>query len=186
MNDKDTNRVLAIMDEINTVPRQSNHLEKIHPWIMDWGRRQGFDVKTDSAQNILITVPATPGYEKSPTIVLQGHMDMVCEKRSDVEHDFRKDPVISWRDGDWLRAKGTSLGADNAIALALFFDLATDPEAEHPKLEILVTADEETGLVGAQNMEAGFLTGTVLMNLDSEDEGVFTIGCAGGMDTNLN
>jgi di/tripeptidase len=113
-------------------------------------------------------------------------MDMVCEKRPDVEHDFRKDPVISWRDGDWLRAKGTSLGADNAIALALFFDLATDPEAEHPKLEILVTADEETGLVGAQNLEAGFLTGTVLMNLDSEDEGVFTIGCAGGMDTNLN
>ncbi len=185
MSDKNTDRVIEILDEINTVPRQSCHLEKIHPWLMDWGRSHGFEVETDAALNVLIKVPGTPGYENAPTVVLQGHMDMVCEKRPGVEHDFQKDAVISWRDGDWLRAKGTSLGADNAIALALAFDLVTDPDAEYPPLEILITSDEETGLVGAQKLQPGFLKGSVLMNLDSEDEGVFTIGCAGGLDTNL-
>ena len=186
MSDTASDRVLEIMDQINTVPRQSGHLEKIHPWLMNWGREQGFEVETDESLNVLYRVPATPGYENAPTVILQGHMDMVCEKRPDVDHDFRNDPVISWRDGDWLRAKGTSLGADNAVALALFFDLVTDPDSEHPALEILITADEETGLVGAQNLKPGFLKGTVLLNLDSEDEGVFTVGCAGGMDTNLS
>ncbi len=185
MSEKSTDRVIEILDEINAIPRQSGHLELIHPWLMDWGRSRGFKVETDKALNVLIKVPGTPGYENAAVIVLQGHMDMVCEKRPDVEHDFQKDPVISWRDGDWLRAKGTSLGADNAIALALFFDLVTDPDAEYPPLELLITSDEETGLVGAQNLQPGFLKGSVLMNLDSEEEGVFTIGCAGGMDTNL-
>ncbi len=185
MSEKAINRVLEIMDDINTIPRQSYHLEKIHSWLMDWGRSHGFDVKTDEALNILITVPATPGYENAPIVVLQGHMDMVCEKRPDVEHDFQNDPIISWRDGEWLRAKGTSLGADNAIALALSFELVTDSDAGHPPLEILITSDEEPGLIGAQNLQPGFLKGSVLMNLDSEDEGVFTIGCAGGMDTNI-
>ena len=185
MSDRNTDRVIEILDEINMIPRQSGHLELIHPWLMNWGRSRGFEVETDDALNVLIKVPGTPGYENAPTVVLQGHMDMVCEKRPDVEHDFQKDPVISWRDGDWLKAEGTSLGADNAIALALAFDLVTDPSAEYPPLEILITSDEETGLVGAQNLQPGFLKGSVLMNLDSEDEGVFTIGCAGGMDTNL-
>lgn len=185
MPDASADRVIEILDEINTIPRQSNHLEKIHPWLMNWGKQRGFETETDEALNILIKVPATPGYENAPTMILQGHMDMVCEKRPDVEHDFQNDPVISWRDGDWLRARGTSLGADNAIALALFFDLVTDPQAEYPALEILITSDEETGLVGAQNLQPGFLKGSVLLNLDSEDEGVFTVGCAGGMDTNL-
>lgn len=185
MSDKSTDRVIEILDEINAIPRQSNHLELIHPWLMNWGRSRDFEVDTDEALNVLIKVPGTPGFENAPTVVLQGHMDMVCEKRPDVEHDFQKDPVISWHDGEWLRARGTSLGADNAIALALFFDLVTDSEAEYPPLEILITSDEETGLVGAQNLQPGFLKGSVLMNLDSEDEGVFTIGCAGGMDTNL-
>jgi len=185
MSDKNTDRVIEILDEINRIPRQSHHLELIHPWLMDWGRSRGFEVETDDALNVLIRVPGTAGFENAPTVVLQGHMDMVCEKRPDVEHDFQKDPIISWRDGDWLRAEGTSLGADNAIALALFFDLVTDTAAEYPPLEILITSDEETGLVGAQNLQPGFLKGSVLMNLDSEDEGVFTIGCAGGMDTNL-
>ena len=181
-----TERVLALMNEINMVPRQSHHLEKIHPWLMDWGKSRGFEVQTDKAMNILYRIPATPGYENAPTIILQGHMDMVCEKRPDVVHDFQKDPIVSWRDGDWLRARGTSLGADNAVALALFFDLVTDPGAEHPALEILITSDEETGLVGAQNLQSGFIKGKVLLNVDSEDEGVFTIGCAGGMDTNIS
>jgi len=185
MPDKNTARVIEIMDEINRIPRQSHHPELIHPWLMDWGRSRGFDVETDDALNVLIKVPGTPGFENAPTVILQGHMDMVCEKRPDVEHDFQKDPIVSWRDGDWLRAEGTSLGADNAIALALAFDLVTDPGAEYPPLEILITSDEETGLVGAQKLQPGFLEGSILMNLDSEDEGVFTIGCAGGLDTNL-
>ncbi len=185
MSEETADRVLEIMDEINMIPRQSHHLEKIHPWLMEWGRSRGFEVQTDKALNILIRVPATTGYENAPTVIIQGHMDMVCEKRADVEHDFQTDPILSWRDGEWLRAEGTSLGADNAIALAMAFELVTDPDAEHPHVEILITSDEETGLVGAQNLEAGFLKGSVLINLDSEDEGVFTIGCAGGMDTNL-
>ena len=185
MTDQSIERVLSIMDEINQVPRQSLHLEKIHPWLMEWGRSHGFETTTDGVRNILMRVPATPGFEKAPTIVLQGHMDMVCEKRPDTEHDFQNDPIVSYRDGEWLRARGTSLGADNAIALALFFDLITDPEARYPALEILITSDEETGLVGAQELSPDFLKGKVLLNVDSEEEGVFTIGCAGGMDTNL-
>jgi dipeptidase D len=185
MPDKETERVIEIMDEINRIPRQSHHLELIHPWLMEWGRSRGFETETDEALNVLIKVPGTPGFENAPTVILQGHMDMVCEKRPDVEHDFQKDPIISCRDGEWLRAEGTSLGADNAIALALAFDLVTDPDAEYPPLEILITSDEETGLVGAQKLQPGFLKGSVLINLDSEDEGVFTIGCAGGLDTNL-
>ena len=185
MSEAAVERVLTILNEINAVPRQSYHLERIHPWLMNWGKDHGFEVDTDEALNVLIRVPATPGYQKAPVVVLQGHMDMVCEKRPDVKHDFGNDPIVSWRDGDWLRAQGTSLGADNAVALAMFFDLVTDEDAEHPALEILITSDEETGLVGAQNLREGFLTGGVLFNVDSEQEGVFTIGCAGGMDTNL-
>ncbi len=179
-------RILEIFNAINTIPRQSHHLEKIHPWLMNWAREHGFSVSTDDSLNILIKVPATKEYEKAPTIVLQGHMDMVCEKRSGVKHDFQNDPITSWQDGEWLRAKNTSLGADNAIALAIFFDLVTDAESEHPELEILITSDEEAGLVGAQNLKSDFLSGNILLNLDSEDEGVFTIGCAGGMDVNLS
>ncbi|OQX29903.1 MAG: hypothetical protein B0D92_01350 [Spirochaeta sp. LUC14_002_19_P3] len=185
MTDNTTEKILKLMDEINRIPRQSHHLEKIHPWLMNWGKEKGFEVRTDAAHNILYKVPASPGYESAPTLVLQGHMDMVCEKRPGVEHDFQNDPIVSWRDGDWLKAKGTSLGADNAIALAMIFALITEEKAEHPALEVLITSDEETGLVGAQNLEPDFLEGRVLLNIDSEDEGVFTIGCAGGMDVNL-
>lgn len=178
-------RVLDIFDEINKVPRPTGYFERIHPWLMNWGERHGLKVRSDAAHNILMEVPATSDFENAPTIILQGHMDMVCEKRLNVRHDFRKDPIFSWRDGDWLRAKNTSLGADNGIALAIFFELVKDREAEHPALEILITSDEESGLVGAQKLEKNFLSGTVLLNLDSETEGVFTIGCAGGMDINL-
>ncbi len=180
-----TERVLGFLDEMNTIPRQSEHMEKIQPWLMEWGQSRGFEVETDAARNVLYRVPATPGYEDAPVIVLQGHMDMVCEKRPEVEHNFQKDPIVSWRDGEWLKARGTTLGADNGVALALFFDLLTDPEAEHPPLEVLMTTDEETGLTGALSLQPGFLKGKILLNLDSEDEGVFTLGCAGGMDTNL-
>ena len=186
MNEKDNlAAILAIFNEINTIPRKSTQLEKIRPWLLKWGKDRGFEVKTDNAGNIVYKVPATPGYESAPTIVLQGHMDMVCEKRSGSDHNFQTDPIISWTDGDWLKARETSLGADNGIALAMFFHIVTAPDSEHPPLEVLITSDEETGLVGAQNLDPGILSGKILLNLDSEDEGVFTIGCAGGMDVNM-
>lgn len=179
-------RVLSIFDKINRVPRPTGYFECIHPWLMNWGKEHGLEVRSDTSHNLLIKVPATSGFESSPIIILQGHMDMVCEKRPDAQHDFRKNPIVSWRDGDWLRAKNTSLGADNGIALAMFFELVEDGEAEHPELEILITSDEESGMIGAQKLEKDFLSGKVLLNLDSETEGMFTIGCAGGIDINLD
>lgn len=187
MDDREmTERILGIFDEINAVPRRSGDLERIHRHLTERAAGLGFDTESDEARNLLIRVPASRGFEKAPVIVLQGHMDMVCEKRPGVKHDFHTDPIVSRRDGEWLRAEGTSLGADNGIALAMAFELISDPRAEHPELEILITADEEVGLVGAQKLRPGFLKGRVLINLDSEDEGVFTVGCAGGMDTNIS
>ncbi|MCG8452510.1 MAG: aminoacyl-histidine dipeptidase [Spirochaetales bacterium] len=178
-----TQRVLDIFNEMNRVPRQSGHLEKIHPWLMEWGQNHGFEVLTDDSLNVIIRVPGSAGKEDAPPVVLQGHMDMVCEKERGVEHDFQNDPVISKQEGDWLKAEGTSLGADNGIAIAMAFDVATNPDIPHPPLEILITSDEETGLVGAQGLAPGVLQGQTLLNLDSEDDGVFTVGCAGGVDT---
>jgi len=186
INHEGIKRVLDIFDEINRVPRPTGYFERIYPWLINWGKQHGLKVRGDTAHNVLMEVSATSDFENAPTIILQGHMDMVCEKRPYVRHDFRKDPILSWCDGDWLKARDTSLGADNGIALALFFELVEDTEAEHPALEILITSDEESGLIGAQKLEKDFLSGGVLLNLDSETEGVFTIGCAGGMDINLD
>jgi len=182
MDDK-TKKVLAIFEELNKVPRRSKNEEKVARWLMDWGKRHGFAVKTDKVSNVLITVPATTGCEKAPTLVIQGHMDMVCEKTPDSPHDFAKDPVKCIIEGEWMHADRTTLGADNGIAIALAFALVEDPEAAHPKLELLFTVDEEPGLTGANALETGFLTGKILLNVDSEDEGIFTVGCAGGRDT---
>ena len=179
-------RALEIMDAINRVPRCTGDMERIHGFLMDYGHRKGWMLSTDAARNILMRVPASAGCEGAPVVVIQGHMDMVCDKGTESGHDFSRDPIVSWRDGDWLRARGTTLGADNAVALALAFDVAEDREVRHPALEILITTDEESGLVGAQKLEAGVLNGSVLLNIDSEDEGSFTVGCAGGMDMNLS
>ena len=121
-----------------------------------------------------------------PMVILQGHSDMVCEKIPESNHDFTKDPIKSVREGDWMRGDGTTLGADNGIALALAMDLATAEDANHPPLEILATSDEEIGLVGANALKEGFIQGRILLNLDSEDEGIFTIGCAGGADSHFS
>ena len=177
--------ILDVFEEINKVPRQSKHEEKISRWIMDWGKNNGFNIKTDEAMNVLIEVPATPGHEDKPTLVLQGHMDMVCEKLPDSDHDFSKDPIKHLMDGDWMTADGTTLGADNGIALAIAMVIAKDREIVHPPLELLFTVDEETGLTGANALKKGWVSGKVLLNLDSEDEGIFTVGCAGGRDTKI-
>ncbi len=181
-----TQQILKVFEEINKIPRCSKHEEKLSFWLQEWGRSRGFEVKADALNNVLIKVPATQGYEDSPILVLQGHMDMVCAKSKDSEHDFSRDPIKCVYDGDWLRGDGTSLGADNGIALAIGLVLSEagkNGEIEHPPLELLFTVDEETGLTGASGFEAGFIEGKLLLNLDSEEEGVFIAGCAGGQNS---
>ena len=181
-----TQQILKIFEEINKIPRRSKNEEKLSIWLQEWGRSRGFEVKADALNNVLIKVPATQGYENSPTLIIQGHMDMVCEKFKDCKHDFSTDSVKCVCDGDWLRGDGTSIGADNGIALAIGLVLAEagkKGEIEHPQLELLFTVDEETGLTGAKGLEADFLEGKLLLNLDSEDEGIFIAGCAGGQNS---
>lgn len=184
MSDK-VKSILNLFEEINKVPRQSKHEEKISQWLVEWAQDHGFTAERDEVLNVLIKVPATPGYEDKPVIVFQGHMDMVCEKTPESTHDFSKDPIKHIFNGEWLKADGTTLGADNGIALAIAMEIATDKTVLHPPLELLFTIDEETGLTGANALKSGWLKGKVLLNLDSEDEGIFTIGCAGGRDTKI-
>lgn len=181
-----TDRILELFEGINTIPRKSGHREPICRYLTDWAHSQGFSLRRDGTDNLVIKVPATVGYENAPIVVLQGHSDMVCEKTPESDHDFMKDAVKCLIDGDWMRGDHTTLGADNGIALALAMDMATDPAVAHPPLEILVTSDEEIGLIGANNLEEGFIEGKILLNLDSEDEGIFTIGCAGGADSKFS
>ncbi|WP_406661287.1 aminoacyl-histidine dipeptidase [Methanolobus sp. ZRKC3] len=183
--DRATEEILEIFASINSIPRCSGHEGKIANWLKEWAVSNGLSVKFDTVNNILITVPGSPGCKKLPAIVLQGHMDMVCEKVPDSDHDFSKDPIAHVIDGDWLKADGTSLGADNGIALAIALRLATDKDLRHPPLELLFTVDEETGLTGANELTGDFISGKILLNLDSEDEGIFIIGCAGGLNTNI-
>jgi dipeptidase D len=184
-----TQEILKVFEEINRIPRCSKHEEKLSIWLQTWGKARGFEVKTDFLNNVIIKVPATEGYEKSPIFVLQGHMDMVCVKTKGSKHDFSKDPIKCIYDGDWLRGEGTSIGADNGIALAIGLVLAEagkKGDIEHPPLELLFTIDEETGLTGARGIEPGFFEGKFLLNLDSEDEGVFIVGCAGGQNLEIS
>ncbi|MBP5405908.1 aminoacyl-histidine dipeptidase [bacterium] len=182
------NKIQAVLDlfaELDKVPRQSKHEEKISVWLVEWAEKHGLKAERDESMNVLIHAPATPGYEDKPIVVLQGHMDMVCEKIAGSTHDFSKDPIKCIVDGEWLKADGTTLGADDGIALAMALLLATDKDVVHPPLELLFTIDEETGLTGANTLKPGWLKGKILLNIDTEDEGVFTIGCAGGRDTKI-
>jgi len=183
--DKEIREILDIFTEINQIPRESKHEQQISDWLMTWAEKQGFTAKRDKLMNILIHIPPTPGYEKSPVVVLQGHMDMVCEKTPESTHDFRKDAIKVLIDGDWVHGDQTTLGADNGIAMAMAMKIATDPSIEHPELELLFTVDEETGLTGANGLYSDFLKGKILLNIDSEDDKKFTIGCAGGRDTKI-
>jgi dipeptidase D len=179
-----TNEILKWFEEITKIPRCSKNEDAICNWLINWARDNNFGVKTDSVNNVLITVPGTAGYENSPAVVIQGHVDMVCEKTPDSDHDFTKDPIKLVYDGDWLTADRTTLGADNGIAIAMAMTAALADDIPHPPLELLFTVDEETGLTGASSLEPGFLEGKILINVDSEDEGYFTVGCAGGINTN--
>lgn len=144
------------------------------------GEEKRLESRTDSVGNVVINVPATEGYENAPGIIFQGHLDMVCEKPPGSTHDFSKDPIALVYDGDWLKADNTTLGADNGIGIALCLAIATEEAAGHPPLELLFTVEEETGLRGAESLQPGFIEGSVLINIDSEEEGVFTVGSAGG------
>jgi len=178
-------QILDLFEEISAIPRCSKHEEKIGAFLLDWAGKHGMEAKKDKVGNVLIKVKASPGYEGSGAVVIQGHMDMVCEKTADSPHDFAKDPIRFVVDGEWLKADHTTLGADNGIALAMAMTLALDKAAAHPPLELLFTVDEETGLTGANALEGNFIEGKILLNVDSEDEGVFTVGCAGGRDTHI-
>lgn len=170
-------------DEICQVPRPSKKEEKIISYLMDFGKKHKLEAKSDEAGNVIISKPATKGYENRKAVVLQSHMDMVCEKNSDTHHDFFKDAIQPVIDGDWVSAKGTTLGADDGIGMAAQLAILASDTIEHPKLECLFTVDEETGLTGAFAIKPGFVNGRTLINLDSEDEGELFIGCAGGVDT---
>lgn len=180
-----TEKVLDIFTEISNVPRCSKNEEKIGKWLQNWAAERDLEYKTDKAGNVLIKVPGKNGLEKSQPIALQGHMDMVCEKTPDSTHDFSKDPIKLLEIDGWLTADKTTLGADNGIALAISLALADSQDIKHPPLELLFTVDEETGLTGANFIEPGFIDSKILLNIDSEDEGVLTIGCAGGKDTKI-
>ena len=177
--------VLRYFEKINEIPRKSRNTGPITDYMIQWAQDQGFQAVKDESANVLVRVPGSPGYENFPVVILQGHSDMVCEKTPGSDHDFSRDPVKCIIEGEWMRGDNTSLGADNGIALALAMDIATDPLVKHPPLEILITSDEEIGLIGANNLKEGFLCGKILINMDSEDEGVFTIGCAGGADSKI-
>ena len=178
--------ILDYFEQINAIPRCSKNERQIGLWLEKWAETKQFSLKKDAAGNLSIKVPATRGFEDGPVIVIQGHMDMVCEKSPDSPHDFSKDPIKNIIEGDWLRAENTTLGADNGIAIALAMAVAADQSLAHPPLELLFTVDEETGLTGAKKLEDGFIEGRVLLNVDSETEGVFTVGCAGGRHTHIS
>lgn len=175
--------VWKYFDEITQVPRPSKKEDKIIDYLLDFAKKHNLDVKKDSAGNVLITKAASKGYESLPTVILQGHVDMVCEKNNGTVHDFDKDPIETYVDGDWLKARGTTLGADNGIGVAASLAILASDNIEHGKLECLFTVDEETGLTGAFALDKNMLTGDILINLDTEEEGELYIGCAGGKGT---
>ena len=176
-------KVFYYFNEITKIPRPSKREEKMSLWLEETGKKMGLETKRDKVGNVLISKPATPGKENVTPVVLQAHMDMVCEKNNDKVFDFDKDAIETYIDGEWLKAKGTTLGADDGIGVAIALAILDDKELEHGPIEALFTIDEETGLTGAAAVEAGFMKGKMLLNLDSEDEGQFFIGCAGGKDT---
>lgn len=182
-NDLTPRSVFEQFARINEIPRPSKREEKMIAYLMDFGQSRGLPTKCDAVGNVLISKGATPGYEDRQTLILQSHMDMVCEKLVDVDFDFDKDAIQTYIDGEWLKAKGTTLGADDGIGCAMELALLDSNDIEHGPIECVFTRDEETGLTGAFGMEADFMTGKMLINLDSEDEGQIFVSCAGGKTT---
>jgi len=180
--DLEPKRVWAFFDQLLQIPRCSEHEEAVRSHLVDVSREKGWTPEVDDVGNLLIRVPASEGCQDAPTVVMQGHLDMVCEKNSDVDFDFATQPIDAYIAGDKVKARGTTLGADNGIGLALALALADDPDVPHGPLEILATVEEETGLTGAAGIDASMIQGRILLNIDTEEEGALYVGCAGGGD----
>jgi dipeptidase D len=169
--------------EITRIPRPSKKEEKIREHLRSFFKRQNVSFKEDKTGNIIAKIQSTPGYENSPTVILQGHIDMVCEKNKETKHDFDKDPIEIKREDGWIKAIGTTLGSDNGIGVSAALAVVNDQEVIHGPIEILLTVDEETSMTGASYFDADLLNGRVLLNLDSEEDGAFYVGCSGGVDS---
>ena len=172
--------IFKYFEAISNIPRESGNEKAISDYMVQFATDLGLQVKQDEAYNIYIKKPATKGYENAPTVILQGHMDMVCEKNKDTVHDFSTDGLDLYVDGDWLKARGTTLGADNGIAIAYQMAILADNTLEHPALECLMTTDEERGMTGVAALHPEYLQGRILLNLDTDVEGEFLVSCAGG------
>ncbi len=174
--------VWSIFDQILQIPRPSYHEEAIQEWAENFGKNLGLETIKDEAGNVIIRKPATPGMENRKGVILQGHLDMVPQKNSDKVHDFVNDPIEAFVDGEWVTANGTTLGADNGIGVSSALAVLASDSIKHGPIEVLLTATEETGMDGAMGLKPEVLTGDILINTDTEDEGTFSIGCAGGID----
>jgi dipeptidase D len=179
-------RLWVHFETLNSIPRPSKKEEKIIAEMMKFGESLGLETIKDEVGNVIIKKPATPGMEDRQGVVLQGHLDMVPQANSDSNHDFEKDPILSYVDGDWVTAKGTTLGADNGMAIAAAMAVLEDKNIAHGPVEALFTVDEEAGMTGANYLKPGILDGDILLNMDSEDEGELYVGCAGGIDANVS
>ena len=173
-------------DKICSIPHPSKHEEALAQYIVGWAKEQGLDVRRDPTGNVFIKKPATAGMENKKGVVLQAHIDMVPQKNEDTDHDFTKDPIQPYIDGEWVTAKGTTLGADNGMGMASCLAVLASNEIKHGPLEVLLTIDEEAGMTGAFGLEAGWLEGEILLNTDSEQEGEVYMGCAGGIDGEMS
>ena len=171
---------------LTRIPRPSKKESRAVEYLYEFGKSLGLETVKDEIGNIIIRKPATPGMENRKGVILQGHCDMVPQKNPDVEHDFEKDPIETWIDGEWVKAKGTTLGADNGIGVAMAMSVLQSDDIKHGPVEVLVTIDEETGMTGANELKPGVLHGDILINLDSETEGELYIGCAGGVDASAS
>lgn len=178
--------VWSHFESICSIPHPSKHEDKIRTHISNWAKQHDIPCKQDAVGNLILTKPASAGFENKTSVILQAHLDMVPQKNNDIEHDFAVDPILTEIKGDWLHAKNTTLGADNGIGMAACLAILEDKTLEHSPLEVLLTTDEETGMTGAFGLEEGSLKGKILLNTDSEDEGELYVGCAGGININSN
>ncbi|MPQ42503.1 aminoacyl-histidine dipeptidase [Clostridium tarantellae] len=178
--------VFKYFEELSQIPRGSGNEKAVSDYLVNFGKELGLETIQDKALNVIIKKPATPGYENAPSVIIQGHMDMVCEKNKDTIHDFKKDPLKLRVEDDYIYATGTTLGADNGIALAYAMAILASKDLKHPAIEMLATTDEETGMSGVMAVKPENLSGSILLNIDSEEEGKLLVSCAGGVRTNVS
>ncbi len=179
-------KVFYFFEEISKIPRPSFHEKAISEYLVKFAKDRNLDVRVDEVYNVVIKKPATKGYENAPTIAIQGHTDMVCEKNKGVEHDFLNDPIKLIYEGDFIKADRTTLGSDNGIAVAMALAILDSDDISHPSIEAIFTASEESGMEGVSFLDTNDLKSSILLNIDSDEEGIFTVGCAGGVKTNIN